>query len=232
MKNGNLDPLNTTDSEDEATQRRIELLEIENTRLKRQLQDDGGVDNPNFNPRAFQRAMGFYIRILIVPIILLSLLPPAFTLGKVRLANPMIGPLPLFGLPNQGTAGVSIGVIALGGLSLGLVAIGGMGVGLIAIGGGAVGVVALGGGALGVIAFGGGAVGVIAIGGGAAGRYVLAGNGAGTHVFSLKRQDPKAVEFWVRWLPRLRNAVTSPLPVIPIEPGDPDFNINVPKRGP
>ncbi len=64
---------------------------------------------------------------------------------------------------------------------------------------------------------GGGAGGVFALGGGAAGKYVLAGNGVGKYVFSLKRQDAEAVAFWTRWMPRLRAAVTNPMPVIPVE---------------
>lgn len=225
MSNEQAENEHSYDAAGDDLERRVELLEVENARLRRQLRGLVGVANPNFDPHAFQRAVGHYARIVMIPLILLSLAPPAVTLGKVRLPNVSIGPLPLFGLPGQGPIrGVSIGVIAMGGMSLGVVAAGGLSVGVIALGGGAVGLVAIGGGALGVVAFGGGALGVYAIGGGAAGRYVLAGNGAGTYVFSLKRQDREAVEFWARLLPRLRDAVTSPLPVVPVETDASDWN--------
>jgi hypothetical protein len=118
----------------------------------------------------------------------------------------------LFGLPIE--MGIApVGVIAFGPLALGLITFGGAGVfslqgiGVVSFGGGALGVVAIGGGACGVIAIGGGAVGYIAIGGGALGVYVLAGGGKGRYVFDRRRQDPEAVEFFCRYVPRLRTAL-------------------------
>jgi hypothetical protein len=34
----------------------------------------------------------------------------------------------------------------------------------------------------------------------------------------LNRQDPEAIEFFLRWFPGLRPAVTTAMPVIPVEP--------------
>jgi hypothetical protein len=120
----------------------------------------------------------------------------------------------LFGLSIE--MGIApIGVIAFGPLALGLITFGGAGVfslggiGVVSFGGGALGVVAIGGGACGVIAIGGGAVGYIAIGGGALGVYVLAGGGKGRYVFDRRRQDPEAVAFFCRYVPRLRTVFTA-----------------------
>jgi len=99
-----------------------------------------------------------------------------------------------------------IGIISVGGLAVGFIALGGGAAGLIAAGGGAIGIVAIGGGSAGLIAIGGGAVGYVAIGGGASGVYVLAGDGKGRHVLSHTSQDEKAISFFCRYLPRLRNA--------------------------
>lgn len=103
----------------------------------------------------------------------------------------------------SGFAGV--GIISVGGLAVGAIALGGGAIGLVAAGGGAVGVIAIGGGSV-VIAIGGGAVGYVAIGGGGLGVYVLAGGGTGRHVLSYTSQDEKAISFFCRYLPRLRNA--------------------------
>ncbi len=204
--------------EREAADRRMELLERENARLKGRLSDVGLEDNPNFNPGAFQKAQQYYARYLVVPFLLVMPLMIAAQQGWLPFKDVSIGPLPMVDTGNSAShRGVGIGIIALGGLSIGVVAVGGMSVGVIAMGGGAVGLIAIGGGAAGVLAVGGGAVGVYAVGGGAAGKYVLAGNGVGKYVFSMKRQDAEAVAFWTRWLPRLRAAVTNPMPVIPVD---------------
>lgn len=200
--------------------RRMDLLERENLRLRRQIEDLVGPENPCFDPTAFRRALGFYMLVLMLPmellmvplIILLSipgLLPPLPAIGSIR----------LFDRAGIGTShpGIGLGIVAFGGLSVGVVAFGGFAVGLVALGGGAIGVLAIGGGSFGLIAFGGGAVGYIAIGGGAVGRYALGQNAYGKAVFCMKRQDPDAVEFFVRWLPRLKAAVTTPLPVVPVD---------------
>lgn len=190
----------------------MELLERENQRLRRELEELVGPDNPCFNRAAFQSAMRFYmmwimapLELLFVPVMIFALVPgwapdlPAF--GPVRLVD---------------LAGV--GIVAAGGLGVGVVALGGLAIGLVAVGGGALGVLAIGGGAVGVLAFGGGAIGYIAVGGGAIGRYALGGSVWGKAGFSLKRQDPEAVQFFVRWLPRFKAAVSTPLPVIPLNP--------------
>lgn len=210
------DPL---DSQDELA-RRLDLLERENDRLRRQIEDVVGPDNPCFNRAAFQRALRFYLiafmlplQFLFVPFILVPFLPSL--LPKL----PMIGPIPLLDLGGGGTShpGIGLGIIALGGLGVGVIAIGGGAVGVVAMGGGALGVLAVGGGAVGILAFGGGAAGYIAIGGSALGRYALGQNAYGKAVFSMRRQDPEAVKFFVRWLPRLKAAITTPLPVVPVK---------------
>jgi hypothetical protein len=198
----------------------MDLLERENRRLRRQVEDLVGPDNPCFDRTAFQRALRFYtfvfmlpVQLLLVPLLILvcvpGLLPPL----------PMIGSVPLFDTAGIGTRhpGMGLGIVAVGGLSIGVVALGGFAVGLVALGGGAIGVIAVGGGSFGLIALGGGAVGYIAIGGGAIGRYALGQSAYGKAVFSMRRQDPEAVKFFVRWLPRLKAAVTTPLPVVPLD---------------
>lgn len=204
-------------------ERRIDLLERENARLRRRMEGVLGPDNPCFDSVAFMKALRRYLFSIMLP---MELMVPLLILVSVRPGilptNVMLGPIPLFDPAGFGTShpGIGMGIIAFGGLAVGVVAMGGGAIGVLAIGGGAVGVLALGGGSFGFIALGGGAVGYIAIGGGAVGRYALGGSGAGKAVFSLRRQDPEAVEFFVRWLPRLRAAVTTPLPVVPLEEGE------------
>ncbi|MEE8171024.1 MAG: hypothetical protein V3T70_10795, partial [Phycisphaerae bacterium] len=130
--------------------------------------------------------------------------------------------LPLFAVfngPGNGPFGVALGLFAAGGMAVGGLAFGGGAIGVIAVGGGALGLVAFGGGAVGLLALGGGAFGVIAIGGGAAGWYVLAGDGWGKYVLSRRRQDPEAVAFFTRYVPRLKRAFKGPMPVIPVDDG-------------
>jgi len=199
--------------EREAMDRRLYLLERENARLKGRLSDVGLEDNPNFNPGAFQKALQYYTRYLVLPVILVAPLMVAAQTSWLPFKDVSIGPLPLVDSGNSAShRGIGIGIIAAGALSIGVVAVGGLSVGILAMGGGAIG-----GGAAGIFALGGGAIGVYALGGGAAGKYVLGGSGVGKYVFSLKRQDAEAVAFWTRWLPRLRVAVTNPMPVIPVE---------------
>ncbi|MFQ5429515.1 MAG: hypothetical protein ACE5E1_04315 [Phycisphaerae bacterium] len=202
--------------------RRLDLLEEENARLKRRLGAVGIADAPNFDPQAFQNAMVWYSRWMILPSLLM--VPLFFLLRRGWIVVPAgsIGPVPLVDLGQGGLhPGMGFGLLAFGGLAVGGIAVGGLAVGIFAFGGGAIGVVAVGGGACGIFAFGGGAAGVFAIGGGACGRYVLGGSGAGKYVFTMKRQDREAVEFWVRYLPRFRAAVTTPLPAIPVDDGAP-----------
>jgi hypothetical protein len=142
----------------------------------------------------------------------------AWKVFHLRLPNMFFGPVPLFDIAGSGSGvpGMGLGIIALGGASLGVVAIGGFAVGIIAIGGGAVGLIAFGGGSVGLIAIGGGAVGYIAIGGSSVAKYALGQRGYGQYVLALNRQDPEAIEFFVRYFPFLRRAVTTAMPVIPL----------------
>lgn len=219
---------NSSEHQDrDALERRIDLMERENARLKKRLEDLGlGEGNPNFDAQAFQKTLAWYSRFIIVPFILIVPFFVAMERGWIPITNMMIGPIPLI---DPGTRGLGLGVIAMGGLACGGIAFGGGAIGIVAVGGGAIGVFAMGGGAVGIFAIGGGAFGVFAIGGGAFGRYVLAGDGKGKYVFSLKRQDPEAVDFWVRLFPRFRQAVTSPLPVIPVDSENHEFNANLPQ---
>ncbi|HOB73386.1 MAG TPA: hypothetical protein PKG54_02570 [Phycisphaerae bacterium] len=215
---GNFTPGKPEHGSQDDLARRMDLLERENERLRRQIEGVVGPDNPCFSQAAFQKALRFYLFVFMLPLQLLFVLFVLLPLLPSLLPNlPMIGPIPLFDSAGTGTnhPGIGLGIIAFGGLAVGVIAIGGGAVGLVAIGGGAIGLVALGGGAVGVFAFGGGAAGYIAIGGGAFGRYALGPNAYGKAVFSMRRQDPEAVQFFVRWLPRLRAAITTPLPVVP-----------------
>jgi len=191
---------------DNETPERVSDLE----RRVAQLEGLLGVRNwrptPGFDPVRFQRVLqGYLLRItlpLFLPLMLLPMLLPVLLprLPEATMPASLWHPA----VPQMGAGG--IGLISLGGLAVGVLAIGGCAVGVVAVGGGALGIVAVGGGAVGLVAIGGGAVGYIAIGGGAAGRYVLAGQGRGRHVFDIRRQDPEAVWFFVRYFPRLREA--------------------------
>lgn len=188
-------------------------------------------NQPQFDPGKFQQVLMGCLMRWVIPLIVLffvmqsvpNFLPRQRTVSETTLLG-----LPLVhardgvavGIFAQG--GLAIGIVAMGGLAVGVLAFGGAAVGILAFGGGAIGVVsigggslglfAIGGGACGLIAIGGGAVGRVAIGGGAAGIYVLAGSGRGRHVLDMQRQDPEAVEFFCRYLPRLRAAWASPVP--------------------
>lgn len=212
------------DPESHPDQQRLHMehLKRENARLRQRVESVFGKDNPDFNPQAFQRALRRYLTFSWIPFMLAMPLMVLATSKVIKIPNIPVGPTVLIdpGGTYSGTPGIGMGIIAFGGLAIGVVAIGGMAVGIVAIGGGAVGVFAFGGGAIGIVAMGGGAVGWIAMGGGGFGRYVLGGQGAGKHVFTLKRQDRVAVEFFTRYLPRFREAITNPMPVIPLD--DPD----------
>jgi hypothetical protein len=80
------------------------------------------------------------------------------------------------------------------------------GSGIISFGGVALGLIAIGRAACGLIAIGGGALGYVAIGGAGRGVYVLAGFGKGRYVFDGRGQHPRAVEFFCKYVPRLRQA--------------------------
>ncbi len=206
----------------DALRRKMEILESENARLKKRVESVFGPDNPNFDPQAFMKAMRRYMGFMWLPFALAMPLLVLATSGKISVPNIPVGPTVLIdpGGMYSGMPGVGRGIIAGGGLAIGVIAVGGLAIGVVAIGGGAVGIFAFGGGAIGIVAVGGGAFGLIAMGGGGFGRYVLAGNGAGTFVFSLKRQDRAAIEFFTRFLPRFRNAITNPMPVVPVRSFD------------
>jgi hypothetical protein len=202
---------------------RIERLEDENQRLRDKLEPLlGGPENPCFDAKKFQRLVARLMVLMMLPIYLVPLISIVPTAMLRSWLPPMyIAGVPLFDFAGIGTRhpGVGIGFIAFGGAGIGLLGIGGMGLGVVAIGGGSLGLVALGGGACGLIAIGGGAVGVVAVGGGACGYYALAQRGAGKHVLALNRQDDQAIEFFCRYFPRLREACTRPMPVIPVQKG-------------
>ncbi|MGB7161469.1 MAG: hypothetical protein WBD40_25645, partial [Tepidisphaeraceae bacterium] len=58
------------------------------------------------------------------------------------------------------------------------------------------------------------AVGFIAVGGGATGYYAMGQKAYGKYRLGLNRQDQEAIDFFVRYVPGLRRAVTNPMPVI------------------
>jgi hypothetical protein len=152
------------------------------------------------------------------PFLLMVAVPWQFPWERTVSDTTFLG-LPLFHLGDTMSTGivahgvVACGVISVGVLSVGVISFGGGigvisfgGVGIVSFGGVSIGVVAVGGASLGVIAIGGAALGYIAIGGGAMGIYVLAGGGKGRYVFDRRRQNKKAVDFFVRYVPRLRQA--------------------------
>ena len=97
-----------------------------------------------------------------------------------------------------GIGRLATGIIAIGQVSFGLIAIGQLGLGLLlGLGQGTTGLYAIGQLALGFY-FGLGqfATGWIAIGMFAYGKYVLAMEGYGDYMWSMKRKDPVAVEFF------------------------------------
>ncbi len=203
--------------------RRLELLEMDNQRLREKLEPFVGPDNPCFDPAAFMRAMRRPMLLMLLPTMLIGLVVPLFTIRTVQRMVPhgtVLG-IPIVDFAGIGTRhpGIGIGIVGIGGAGVGAIGIGGLGFGLIAIGGGSIGVIAFGGGSIGLIAFGGGSLGYIAVGGGACGYYALGQRGYGKHVLALNRQDDPAIEFFTRFFPGLRNAVTRPMPVIPMPAG-------------
>ena len=212
--------MNENNQELDVLRRQVEDLTRQNDLLRSQILPENRGVSPTFNPREFQQQFQYYMRWmgLMFPLFfLLAFLP--LILRYTGWRPDKLGPFVLFdfaGMYGGGMPGIGLGWIAFGGLSCGLISVGGMSCGGLAIGGCAVGIVAIGGSALGIFAWGGGAVGVIAIGGGAVGYYALCGRGVGKYVFSLRRQDGPAVELLTRYMPRLRKAITQPLPVVPL----------------
>ena len=116
------------DEPQEDLSRRLDLLERENDRLRRQIEDIVGPDNPCFNRLAFQKALRFYMIILMLP--LQCMFIPLVLIGLARgllPSLPMIGPVPLVDFAGLGTShpGMGLGIVAFGGLALGAVACGG-----------------------------------------------------------------------------------------------------------
>ena len=103
--------------------------------------------------------------------------------------------------PVTGRFRVAKGIIAIGNIAVGGLAVGGLSFGVISFGGLALGLAALGGAAVGLLlAVGGMAVGLVAIGGGAFGYYAFGGGAWGAHALGANVQDPKALEFFKRFL--------------------------------
>jgi hypothetical protein len=200
--------------------RRVELLEDENRRLREKLEPLlGGPENPCFDPQKFQRGYQRVMLTVMLPLYVMAMLSiPLGVASRKFLPRMYVAGIPLMDFAGVGTRhpDIGIGVIAGGGAAFGILAFGGIGVGVIAVGGGAIGIVALGGGSAGIIAMGGGAVGVVAVGGGACGYYALGQRAYGKYALGLNRQDDEAVDFFCRYFPKLRAAVTRPMPVIPV----------------
>ena len=209
-------------------ERRIELLEAEVERLRRQVRSATGIEHdlpPWFNPDEFKRVLGrtmgmmALVWVLAGPLFLLAAFArPLANAGFGDLLAMQLGPIPVFNLGGAatGTPGIGLGLVAVGGMAVGGLAVGGGAIGIVAIGGGAAGIIAYGGGSVGVIATGGGACGYIAIGGSAVGRYALGQRAHGTAALGLNRQDEDAVTFFRRWIPGLSRAVTMPMEVLPV----------------
>ncbi len=200
----------------------LDLLERDNQRLRERLEPVLGADNPCFNPTLFRQILATRIMLLTMPAFLMLLIPMIVALSRPTIPRWYLGNLPVIDLAGHasGFTGFGVGLISLGGLSVGAIAIGGGAIGILAVGGGAIGFVAIGGGAVGLIAVGGSAFGLIAVGGGVAGYYALGQQAWGKHVLCLKRQDPQAIEFFTKYMPSLKRALTTPMPVIPINKAD------------
>jgi hypothetical protein len=200
----------------DAILRRLDQLERENARLREKLEPVLGPDNPNFKPQVFAKVLNRTILLAMIPLWLgiASMFVVNFVTPAIKTMT--IGGVPLFSFAGQGgkVRGIGMGLVSYGGLSFGAIAVGGFSFGLIACGGFAVGVVAVGGGAVGIVAIGGGAVGFIAIGGGATGYFAMGQKAHGKYALGLNRQDQEAIDFFRRYVPGLRNALTNPMPVI------------------
>jgi hypothetical protein len=162
----------------QAMQRRLDLLELENQRLREKLDPMLGPDNPCFHPQLFLKVLRRNLTLAMIPLWLVGLIVPLTLLPwtPLRTITKMhVGPVPLFDLAgiNSGTPGIGLGIIAFGGLSVGVISMGGLAVGVVALGGGSIGVLAVGGGSFGIVALGGGACGLVAIGGSACGYRAL-----------------------------------------------------------
>jgi len=120
--------------------------------------------------------------------------------------------------PETGKRIVAKGIIAVGRISLGVVALGQMSMGCIALGQVGAGLLAMCQASFGLITFGQLSVGfligvgqistgLVAVGQLAFGRFVLAQLGIGDHVWSVKHQDPEAVDYFKSLLMWLKDLV-------------------------
>ncbi|MBK8270760.1 MAG: hypothetical protein IPK83_21620 [Planctomycetes bacterium] len=76
--------------------RRLDILESENGRLRRQLKTLGLIpDNPNFDSRAFQKALAFYQLLTMAPFGLMMGGLILLTTRVLAVPKIMIGPVPL-----------------------------------------------------------------------------------------------------------------------------------------
>ncbi len=102
-------------------------------------------------------------------------------------------------------------IIAAGVNVAGVIASGTNAGGVVAIGINAVGPIAIGVNAFGIIAIGCSAFGVVAIGKYAFGIYSLSYSpkGRGKHLLAPHRQDPEAIDFFRRWLPKLSSSLST-----------------------
>lgn len=102
--------------------------------------------------------------------------------------------------------GTSYGAFAISMNALGIIVTGINVAGVFAVGINTCGIVAVGMNTVGFVAIGANPVGVVAVGYNACGIYTLTYSEqwtGGKYVFAPHRQDPKAVAFFTRWLPRL-----------------------------
>ena len=108
--------------------------------------------------------------------------------------------------PETGRRVIAKGIFAVGRIAYGVVAIGQASFGLVAIGQLAIGIIiGLGQLSTGLMAIGQAAIAIyIGIGQVAVGKYVLAQIGFGKFVYSMKRADPQAAEFF-KSLPIIRD---------------------------
>jgi len=212
------------ESELESLRQRVDLLERENQRLREKLEPIFGADNPCFDPAIFRRVLSTRVLMLMLPMFLMPLLPMFLAISRSVVPRWYLGGVPVLDVMGHasGYKGLGLGLVAYGGVGVGVVACGGGAIGVIACGGGAVGLVAVGGGALGVVAIGAGALGVVALGAGAAGYYALGQQAVGKYILCMRRQDPEAIEFFTRFIPALRRALTTAMPVIPLKSGTRD----------
>jgi hypothetical protein len=175
----------------------------------------------NFAPEAFKRVLTAYLVkwcITFVILMVLGCIPFAlkgkyfsethwFGIPLVNIfASPSYPSWHQFSIAIFAIGSKSIGFLACGSIAIGFFAVGAFSIGIVSIGAFGVGIFAFGGGSFGIIAIGTASAGIIAVGTRATGFYSLSEHGWGKYVFSLQRQDTKAVTFFTRWFPKLKAA--------------------------